>query len=179
MLKRNLKYILIVVFSYLFLLFNNNISTLVVYNNDYNNKGNVINDIIGALEIPKIKVKNYLYSINSDNNDVSKNVEIINPSDMPNVNNGNLILAAHSGNSKIAYFKNLNRLLIGDVAIINYNDVNYIYKLTNTYSVKKNGSVEIIRDNNKTCLTLITCDKKDKNKQLVFIFELNNNKKLS
>ena len=47
----------------------------------------------------------------------------------------------------------------------------YDYKLVNYYEVDKNGVVQIIKNNDINCLTLITC-KKNTNKQLVFIFEL-------
>ena len=51
--------------------------------------------------------------------DVDKNIEVIEGSKMPDVARGNLILASHSGNSDIAYFKHLDMLT--------YNDVVYIY----------------------------------------------------
>ena len=47
----------------------------------------------------------------------------------------------------------------------------YDYKLVNYYEVDKTGVVQIIKNNDVNCLTLITC-KKNTNKQLVFIFEL-------
>ena len=49
--------------------------------------------------------------------------------------------------------------------------------LINYYDVDKNGSVQIIKNNDINTLTLITC-KKNTDKQTVFIFELNKEGKL-
>ena len=90
---------------------------------------------------------------------------------MPDVKNGNLILAAHRGNSSVSFFDKLYKLEIGDEANITYNNKVYKYKLVNTYLEEKDGSIAIYRDENKNTLTLITCTKKDKKTQTVFIFE--------
>ena len=49
-------------------------------------------DFIAVLEIPKIDLKKGIYSINSKNNNVDKNIMLLNESDMPDVINGNFIL---------------------------------------------------------------------------------------
>ena len=148
--------------------------------NTYNNsneivKNNLKNELlekyIGVLEIKKIKLKRGFYNIDSNNNNVDKNIMVINSSDMPDVNLGNLILASHSGNSNISYFKNIDKLRIGDIASVYYLKNKYNYKLVNYYEVDKTGVIQIIKNNDINCLTLITC-KKNTNKQLVFIFEL-------
>ena len=143
------------------------------FDNNYDNKKNLINeDYIMVLEIPKINLKRGIYDIKSSKNDVNLNIEIINSSDMPNVNNSNLILASHSGTSSISYFKNLDKLELGDYSYIYYENKKYVYKVVNIYEVKKNGAIEIIRDNNKNTLTMITCDKDNYDKQIVYISEL-------
>ena len=63
-----------------------------------------IYNYIAVLEIPTINLKKGLLSINDKYNNVDKNIEILQNSDMPNVKNGLLALAGHSGNSKIAFF---------------------------------------------------------------------------
>ncbi len=147
--------------------------------NIYDNNDKVVNDnktrekYVGILEIKKIRLKRGFYSIDSNNNNVDKNIMVINSSDMPDVNLGNLILASHSGNSNISYFKNLDKLEIGDVASVYYLKNKYNYNLVNYYEVDKTGVIQIIKNNDINCLTLITC-KKNTNKQLVFIFELEN-----
>ena len=122
---------------------------------------------LGIIEIPKINLQKRLYDINSYQNDVNKNIEILDSSDMPNVLGGNLILAAHNGNTSVGYFRNLHKLKLGDEVNISYNDVNYTYEITKIYDVLKTGKVNIKRDKSKTTITLITCLGNDR--QLVVI----------
>ena len=133
----------------------------------------VINyNYIGYLDIPKINLKRGFVSLNSKYNSISYNVMLIKVSSMPDVKNGNLILAAHRGNSSVSFFDKLYKLNLGDEANVTYNDKVYTYKLVNTYLEAKDGTIAIYRDENKTTLTLITCTRGDKKTQTVFIFEL-------
>ena len=133
----------------------------------------VINyNYIGYLDIPKINLKRGFVSLNSKYNSISYNVMLIKGSSMPDVKNGNLILAAHRGNSSVSFFDKLYKLNLGDEANVTYNDKVYTYKLVNTYLEAKDGTIAIYRDENKTTLTLITCTREDKKTQTVFIFEL-------
>ena len=127
---------------------------------------------IGVLEIPKINIKRGFLNIKDKENNVNKNLQVIKGSDMPNVKNGNLIIAAHSGNSYISYFKNLHKLSNDDVAYVYFNNIKYTYKVAGKYDAEKNGKVTIHRDNKKNTLTLITCSQTDKTKQIVYILEL-------
>lgn len=127
---------------------------------------------IGVLEIPKINIKRGFLNIKDKGNNVNKNLQVIKGSDMPNVKNGNLIIAAHSGNSYISYFKNLHKLSNDDVAYVYFNNTKYTYKVAGKYDAEKNGKVTIHRDNKKNTLTLITCSQTDKTKQIVYILEL-------
>ncbi len=133
------------------------------------NTENIKMDYIAYLKIPKIGLTQGLVSKNSKYNNVDMNIQIINPSDYPNVNNGNLILAAHSGTSYIAYFKNLYKINNEDEVIVIYNNKEYNYKIANIYTVPKNGNVPIYRDMSKTTITLITCTKDDEATQTVYI----------
>ena len=127
---------------------------------------------IGVLEIPKINIKRGFLNIKDKGNNVNKNLQVIKGSDMPNVKNGNLIIAAHSGNSYISYFKNLHKLSNDDVAYVYFNNIKYTYKVVGKYDAEKNGKVTIHKDNKKNTLTLITCSQTDKTKQIVYILEL-------
>ncbi len=131
-----------------------------------------IESYIGYLEIPKIKFKRGFYNINSSLNTVEANIEIIKGSEMPNVTNGNLIIAGHSGTGWKAFFKDLYKLEVGDEAIVTYAGVNYKYKITNIYKEKNTGTVSIKRNYDKTTLTLITCTKDDSSTQTIYIAEL-------
>ena len=127
---------------------------------------------LAFLEIPKINLNQGLLPINSLYNNVNCHVEILKISDLPDKINGNFILAAHSGTSSIAYFRNLYKLKLDDLASIIYNNKKYTYKIVNIYNQTKKGSLNIYRDTNKTTLTLITCTKDDKTNQTVYILEL-------
>lgn len=131
-------------------------------------------DYIGTLEIPKINLKNGFLDISSRYNNVNYNVTVINGSTFPNQEKSNLILAAHSGNCYICYFDNLYKLSNGDVAYINYNNVEYTYQLVDIYEVEKTGTVAIYRDYSKSGLTLVTCTRNSNTKQTVYIFDLIN-----
>ena len=121
---------------------------------------------IGVLEIKKINLKRGFYSKTSRNNNVNRNIQVLNESDMPNIENGNVIIAGHSGSSYVSFFRNLNKLDLYDEAIIYFEGKQYNYQL------KKTGQAVIKRNKEKNVLTLITC-KHNTNKQIVFIFELN------
>lgn len=125
---------------------------------------------IAVLKINKINLVRGLVDESSYLNNVKYNVQIIKGSNMPDVVGGNLILAAHSGNARVSYFRNLYKLEIGDEATIDYNDKTYRYKVVNIYDVNKNGKVEIKRDLSKTTLTLITC-RHNTERQIVTILE--------
>lgn len=134
-------------------------------NNNY-----IKENYFAILEIPKINLFRGFYSINSKLNKVNKNIQILKESTMPNVNNSNLILVAHSGNSNVSFFKNLYKLSINDTAIIYYENNTYNYNLIDTYEIEKNGTFTITQNYSDT-LILITCKPKT-NKQIVYVFKL-------
>lgn len=141
-------------------------------NENIHNTNNSDINYLAFLQIPKINLNQGLLPINSLYNNINYHVEILKISDLPDKVNGNFILAAHSGTSSIAYFKNLYKLELNDQASIIYNNKKYTYKIVNIYNQPKKGSLNIYRDTNKTTLTLITCTKDDKNNQTVYILEL-------
>lgn len=139
---------------------------------DNNSTNNNKNKYIGTLEIPRISLKRGFVSKDSSANNVNKNIAIMSASDYPDKSNGNFILAAHSGNSSIAYFKNLYELERNDLAYVYYNNVKYTYQITNIYTQPKVGKIKIYRNKSIKCLTLITCTKNDSTTQTVYIAEL-------
>ena len=128
-------------------------------------------DYVAVLKIPSIGLEKGLVSKDSYYNNVNKNIKILDESDMPDKENGNVILAAHSGNGRTAFFKNLNKLKKDNIVSVFYNGYEYKYKMVNTYDVEKTGTVEIVRNSEKNTLTLITC-RRNTNKQIVVICEL-------
>lgn len=127
---------------------------------------------IGTLEIPKINLSKGFTDINSKYNTVNKNIQVVETSTYPDVDKGNFIIAAHSGTSYLAYFKNLYKLSLGDMAYVNYNGRRYAYKIVDIYEQEKTGQIAIYRDTNKTTMTLVTCTKDSKTKQTIYILEL-------
>ena len=121
------------------------------------NKSSYNKDMISVLEIPKIKLRNSLYSKESIYNNVDKNLEILSSSDMPDKESGNVIIAGHSGVGDKAYFNDLVKLNINDEVYIYYNNSKYTYKLNNAYEIDKTGNADIIINKNISTLTLITC----------------------
>ncbi len=126
-------------------------------------------DYIAVLEIPSINLKRGLVDPSSKYNNVNYNIQIINKSTMPDVVNGNLVLAGHNGASYISFFKNLDKLNLNDKIYIYYGGYKYQYSLSKIYDTPKDGNIEVHRDNNKTTITLITCKKNSKDTQVVYI----------
>ena len=124
---------------------------------------------IAVLEIPSINIKRGLVDYKSKYNNVKYNIQIIEHSEMPDVEKSNLILAGHNGTSNVSFFNDLDKLKEDSLVYVYYNNIKYIYKINNNYEVKKDGSVEIIRNRNKNTITLITCKKDSNDKQLVYI----------
>lgn len=124
---------------------------------------------IAILEIPSIDLKRGLVDYNSKYNNVKYNIQIIEHSQMPNVENSNLILAGHNGTSNVSFFKDLYKLKEDSLIYLYYDGYKYIYKLNNSYDADKDGKVEIVRNRYKNTITLITCKKNTKDKQTVFI----------
>lgn len=124
---------------------------------------------IAVLEIPSINLKRGIVDYNSKYNNVRYNIQIIENSQMPDVENSNLILAGHNGTSGVSFFKNLYKLKEDSLIYLYYDGYKYIYKLNNYYDTDKDGKIEIVRNRYKNAITLITCKKGTKDKQTVFI----------
>ena len=136
---------------------------------EINNSSSPSYNYIAILEIPSINLKRGIVDFNSKYNNVKYNIQIIEHSQMPNVENSNLILAGHNGTSSVSFFKDLYKLKEDSLIYLYYDGYKYIYKLNNYYDTDKDGKVEIIRNRYKTTITLITCKKGTKDKQTVFI----------
>lgn len=129
-------------------------------------------ELLLILEIPKINLKKGVYPLHSEENTIKKNVAIMKESSLPTELNGNVVLEAHNGTADISYFNQLHKLNIDDQAYIYYQGTKYIYVVNKIYDVKKDGDVEVNRNTNKNTLTLITCKKNTKDRQLVLILYL-------
>lgn len=128
---------------------------------------------LGVLSIPKINFYKGFYSKTSSLNQVNFNLYVLPQSNYPDVENGNLMIAGHSGNYNNSYFRNLYLLQIDDEVTVEYNNQKYIYKIEKIYNEPKIGKVRILRNSSRTTLTLVTCTKDDEYHQTVYIAYLN------
>ena len=128
-----------------------------------------ITKYMAVLEIPTIGLKQGIPEINSSDNNVEKNIMVIKNSMLPTDNNGVFILAAHSGNSAISYFKNLYKIKEHENIYVYYGNYKYNYELSNVYTIEKNGTLQIKRNPKKTTLILVTCTKNSDTKQTVYV----------
>ena len=132
----------------------------------------VTNEYIGYLIIPKINLTKGFLDVRSTENDVEKNILVVEGSNYPDTDRGNLILAGHSGTGWKAFFNELYQLQVNDTAYVTYKGKKYVYRITNIYKQPKTGKLAIYRDYDKTTLTLITCTNNDSGTQTIYIAEL-------
>ena len=135
-------------------------------------EGEVTNDYIGYLTIPKINLTKGFLDKRSPENNVDKNLLVVNGSNYPSTERGNFIVAGHSGTGWNSFFNDLYKLNIDDIAEVSYKGKKYTYKIVNIYTQPKVGNIAIYRDYSKTTLTLITCTNNDSTTQTVYIAEL-------
>ena len=139
--------------------------------NEETNVTHTSSNYIVLIKIPKINLEKVLCNINSKCNNVNQNIQILKEDDYPDIENGNFILAGHSGTRYISYFKNLDKLVVGDNVSILFNGYEYRYEIKRIYDIEKTGTADIVRNQDKTTLTLITC-RHNTNKQIIIICEL-------
>lgn len=133
---------------------------------------NINNNYIGVLEIKKINLRKGFHDIGDINNNVSKGIQVISKFNWPDYENSMLILASHSGNSRISYFNKLDKLEYGDIVSIYYGSKKYKYRIIDIVEVLKKGNIEISENINNSLLILITCSKIDEFIQLIYICEI-------
>ena len=137
-------------------------------NNDYKkieeyikpNKILTKDEYVGTIEIPKIKLKGGFYDLNNNKNTIDKNITLLQKDE------NTIVLAAHSGNTYIAYFNNINKLKEKDLIILDYKHSKTVYEVYSKYLDKKDGQIKIAKDN-KQKLILVTCNNNDKKNYLV------------
>lgn len=152
----------------------NKVNNFIIRNNSSLNlkEESDIDNYIGVLEVPLINLKRGFYNVGNGNNRVSKGIEVIGGSAMPDIKYSSLILASHSGNSKVSYFNNLYKLYYGDIIYIYYNNSKYIYEVVDIYEREKNGVISITKSSDVTSLFLITCSKTNDKMYLIYVNKL-------
>lgn len=135
------------------------------------------NDYFAILQIDKIELKEELFALDSEQNDLNSNVLIHEASTFPSTENSNLILAAHSGYGQNAYFRNLYKLDVGDEIKLYYNGYLWIYEIQEIEYQAKTGKL-YLKENNTSQITLITCTKDDSTTQTLYYGILKTREKL-
>lgn len=128
-------------------------------------KANKIN-YTAVLEIPNINLKKGVVDSTAKFKSINYAISVDKSSNYPN-EYGNFILYAHSGNSSVAYFRNLNKVNINDDVYVYYNGVKYHYVIDDKYDISKTGKAVLKKPINDNYITLITCNQSRKGYQIV------------
>lgn len=126
-------------------------------------------DYVALLEIPEIDLHQGLLSINNPFNNVDYNIMVLKESTEPDTVNSNVILASHNGNSRVSFFRDLEKLNIGSQVYIYYKGIKYKYLIEDIYVIEKTGMGNIRRNKYRKTITLITCKNNSDTEQIVFI----------
>lgn len=129
------------------------------------------------LEIDAIGLKRELFEIDSYENQVSKNILVHKKSIFPGNDHSHVILAAHSGNGKSAFFKDLDQLQLRDEITLYYQGVIWTYEIIEIEEQEKTG-VLYLKENDLDLISLITCTEGKANTQTIFYGKLKEHKNL-
>lgn len=141
--------------------------SLICLRNNYTyefNKYNYNNKNFNLI-IDKINLDVNVYDYDSKFNDVNKGIYLATNTSLDNFDNS-IILASHSGSSSISYFKNLHKLDLNDEIILKNDEYKYIFSINKIYKINKNGKFSY--SNERETVYLITCDKQNTKKQLIY-----------
>ena len=132
-----------------------------------NNISNIKSEeIIGSIIIEKLNINMPLYDINNPKNNIEQNIQILKESILPPNKNSIVFLAAHSGDSNISYFDNLDELKQKDIIQLKINNKTYTYQIKSIYKQKKNGYINVNKEIEDQ-LILTTCDPNSNKYQLI------------
>lgn len=127
-------------------------------------KRNELNEVLwqeNKIIIEKINLEQNFKSY--ENSSVDEGIIFLKES---NFDNDFYILAAHSGNSKISYFKSLYKLVLNDKVMLVVSNKVKEFTVKEIKYVNKTGRI-ILPVGSTNTLYLTTCDKFDKNKQII------------
>lgn len=125
---------------------------------------------VAILEIPVINLKTGMIEATNNFESINYAVSIDKSSQYPNTK-GNMIIYSHSGNSRIAFFKHLNRVKIGDYVYVYFYGIKYEYKIFRSYEIEKVGKLSVTYPKEKQYITLVTCNPNKKGFQIVLVGE--------
>ena len=131
----------------------------------------ITNTYWGFIEIPKLNLYHGFYNLSDKNNDIKNGIEVMSGSEIPSENGSNIVLVAHSGIGYNILFDRLDVLNLEDEVNLYFNQSKYRYKVKKISKKDKKDVLSLIKSKNNT-LMLITCDKQEKEKNLIVYLEL-------
>ena len=167
--QKYLIFITLIIIIFLIILSNKKVLKINTYTTQINNINikkeiEYKNNIVGKIEIEKIGINKNLY--NDEHNNIEENITIIDDIYDKDFKSNILILAAHSGKSKISYFERLNELKLNDIVYLEYKNKYIKYKVNKIIIQNKIGSIKINKTNYNQ-LILTTCHPNLSDKQLI------------
>lgn len=128
---------------------------------------------VAVIEIPEISLKTGIVMSDKDYTTMNRHVSIYPTSDMPD-SVGNFVLFAHNGSSSVSYFKNINKLNNDDEIYVYYKGECYLYKVIKKYNVYMTDMTPTYKMDDKTIITLITCQSENNKYRTIVVGELIN-----
>lgn len=131
----------------------------------------ITNKYWGFIEIPKLNLYYGFYNLSDKNNEIKNGIEVMSGSEIPSETGSNIVLVAHSGIGYNILFDRLDVLNLEDEVNLYFNQIKYRYKVKKILKKDKKDVLSLIKSKNNT-LMLITCDKQEKEKNLIVYLEL-------
>ena len=115
-------------------------------------------------------------NINSEYSLVGLNDEVIgivmyDECGRPNIEGSNTVIGAHSGIGNNALFNDISKLERGDEITIIYDNYSYIY-VVNDIRIISDTDIDVLKNNGKSILTLLTCKFGEVDKRIIVVSEL-------
>lgn len=115
-----------------------------------------------VIELPTIKLKQVVNKANADFSNLNNSLVYYKNNNYEK----KIIIFGHSGMGYGTYFNKLDRLNINDIAYLYINNKKISYYVNDIFKVSKE-EIDVLKNEKKSILLLITCDKYDKNKRLI------------
>lgn len=146
------------IFFMVYVSYNNKKEVNSYYEN--NSSFNYKSDMV--LDIPKINLEAVVKKASNNFSNLDKNL-VYYKND--NYKKG-IIILGHSGVGYGTFFNRIDELTKDDIVYLYKDKLRISYAVDKKYSIL-DTDIDVLKINNESGLTLITCDKKDKNKRLV------------
>lgn len=114
-------------------------------------------DVFGYLEIPAMDVEMALY-VGATNHNMAHGAAILSQTSMPiGGENTNCVIAGHRGYQGIPYFREIEKLQLGDLIYITNPWETLTYEVTEIKIIDPDASDQILIQDGKDMVTLLTC----------------------